>query len=117
MIFLGDTDYLPPNEDILSSRVITIGFRSYEFLFKNKPFEIIDIGGRRCERKNWNKFIDEKRNLIFCVSFGDFDNIEYENIFQIFNSLNVFEKISNHFNLIFLLCNKMDLFYHKIQKK
>jgi hypothetical protein len=119
---LSDDEYLPSNEDILKAPLRTIRYDSVTFNMEGAMIRIYDVVGQLNERYNWNKDMKYIESCVFCVSFVDFDKPMFEDhsILPIYNSLKLFEQISNDdkFNQssLFLICNKIDIFKEKVEK-
>ena len=50
---ISTEDYLPTEEDLIHNRTKTTGIHEYDFVAKDIPFHLIDVGGQRSERKKW----------------------------------------------------------------
>ncbi|XP_032632274.1 guanine nucleotide-binding protein subunit alpha-13 [Chelonoidis abingdonii] len=119
---LGESDYLPSQQDILLARRPTKGIHEYDFEIKNVPFKMVDVGGQRSERKRWFECFDSVTSILFLVSSSEFDQVLMEDRLtnRLTESLNIFETIVN--NRVFsnvsiiLFLNKTDLLEEKVQK-
>ncbi|KAF1744503.1 hypothetical protein MXB_3958 [Myxobolus squamalis] len=118
---ISTDDYIPSDEDILLSRVVTTGIKQMSFSYKDTPFEIYDVGGQRSERRKWVHCFENVNAMIFCVSLSDYDQFLVEDdktnrmgeSLKLLNSLlnnPWFEKAS-----IILFLNKTDLLEKKLQ--
>uniref|UniRef100_UPI00029DD25A G protein alpha subunit n=1 Tax=Entamoeba histolytica TaxID=5759 RepID=UPI00029DD25A len=115
-------DYVPTEEDLIHNRTKTTGIHEYDFVVKDIPFHLIDVGGQRSERKKWVSFFSDVDCAIFVTSLAEYDMKLYEdgNTSRLTESIAVFKDImTNEFlkgavKLIFL--NKMDLFEEKLTK-
>ena len=50
---VSDPHYIPTEQDVLKTRVRTMGVIQTQFFYKNVHFKMIDVGGQRSERKKW----------------------------------------------------------------
>ncbi|KAL7722156.1 Guanine nucleotide-binding protein alpha-1 subunit [Entamoeba marina] len=119
---ISTDDYIPTEEDLIHNRTKTTGIHEYDFVAKDIPFHLIDVGGQRSERKKWVSFFSDVDCAIFVTSLAEYDMKLYEdgNTSRLTESIVVFKEImtneflSNSVKLIFL--NKMDLFEEKLTK-
>ena len=119
---IASEDYLPTEEDLVHNRTKTTGIHEYDFVVKDIPFHLIDVGGQRSERKKWVSFFSDVDCAIFVTSLAEYDMKLYEdgNTSRLTESIAVFKDImtneflKNAVKLIFL--NKMDLFEEKLAK-
>nr|CAG9553829.1 heterotrimeric guanine nucleotide-binding protein 1N [Dasypus novemcinctus] len=118
---LGESDYIPSQQDILLARRPTKGIHEYDFEIKSVPFKMVDVGGQRSERKRWFECFDSVTSILFLVSSSEFDQVLMEDRLtnRLTESLNIFETIVN--NRVFsnvsiiLFLNKTDLLEEKVQ--
>ncbi|KAF1380033.1 hypothetical protein PFLUV_G00182290 [Perca fluviatilis] len=119
---LGQTDYLPSQQDILLARKPTKGIHEYNFEIKNVPFKMVDVGGQRSERRRWFECFDSVTSILFLVSSSEYDQVLMEDrqTNRLSESLNIFETIVN--NRVFsnvsiiLFLNKTDLLEDKVKQ-
>ncbi|XP_026205825.1 guanine nucleotide-binding protein subunit alpha-13b isoform X1 [Anabas testudineus] len=117
---LGQSDYLPSQQDILLARKPTKGIHEYNFEIKNVPFKMVDVGGQRSERRRWFDCFDSVTSILFLVSSSEYDQVLMEDrqTNRLSESLNIFETIVN--NRVFsnvsiiLFLNKTDLLEEKV---
>ncbi|KAF3704813.1 Guanine nucleotide-binding protein subunit alpha-13 [Channa argus] len=118
---LGQSDYLPSQQDILMARRPTKGIHEYNFEIKNVPFKMVDVGGQRSERRRWFECFDSVTSILFLVSSSEYDQVLMEDrqTNRLYESLNIFETIVN--NRVFsnvsiiLFLNKTDLLQEKVK--
>ncbi|XP_039770192.1 guanine nucleotide-binding protein subunit alpha-13 isoform X2 [Ornithorhynchus anatinus] len=118
---LGESEYIPSQQDILLARRPTKGIHEYNFEIKNVPFKMVDVGGQRSERKRWFECFDSVTSILFLVSSSEFDQVLMEDrqTNRLTESLNIFETIVN--NRVFsnvsiiLFLNKTDLLEEKVR--
>ncbi|KAL7674579.1 hypothetical protein ACOME3_000856 [Neoechinorhynchus agilis] len=60
---IGQTGYLPNEQDILRCRVKTTGIVEVNFCFRNLNFRLFDVGGQRSERKKWIHCFEDVEEL------------------------------------------------------
>ncbi|RVE68941.1 hypothetical protein OJAV_G00072940 [Oryzias javanicus] len=119
---LGQSDYLPSQQDILLARKPTKGIHEYDFEIKNVPFKMVDVGGQRSERRRWFECFDSVTSILFLVSSSEYDQVLMEDrqTNRLSESLNIFETIVNNrvFNnvSIILFLNKTDLLEDKVKQ-
>ncbi|KAM9780599.1 guanine nucleotide-binding protein subunit alpha-13b [Neosynchiropus ocellatus] len=119
---LGQSDYLPSQQDILLARKPTKGIHEYNFEIKNVPFKMVDVGGQRSERRRWFECFDSVTSILFLVSSSEYDQVLMEDrqTNRLSESLNIFETIVN--NRVFsnvsiiLFLNKTDLLEDKVKQ-
>ncbi|KAK2816792.1 hypothetical protein Q5P01_024983 [Channa striata] len=75
---LGQSDYLPSQQDILLARKPTKGIHEYNFEIKNVPFKMVDVGGQRSERRRWFECFDSVTSILFLVSSSEYDQVLME---------------------------------------
>ena len=115
-------NYVPTDEDILKSRIRTVGITQLDFQINDKKTELIDVGGQKSERARWQKCFTGVHYLLFVVSLSDFDQcmFEDENVSRTKDSIDLFGSIANSEIFknkpIFLVLNKLDLFEKKLQE-
>lgn len=119
---LSDDQYLPTEQDVLRTRVITTGVIETSFQYKGLDFTLIDVGGQRTERKKWIHCFQDVTAVVFCVAMSAYDQVlsEDEETNRMHESLNLFRWLcENSFFLntaIILFLNKKDLFQEKVAK-
>ena len=115
-------NYIPTNEDILKTRIRTIGINQITLNYECSFTRIIEVGGQIFERTKWAKVMSQVEGVIFCVSFADFDKPMFEDssTIRINDSLELFRNISHKAKFqnspIFLVCNKFDVFAKKVKE-
>jgi len=120
---LGQKDYLPNNQDILHSRVKTLGIYETRFINENRPFNITDVGGQRSQRRKWILCFEGVSAMIFWVNLNGFDTYceEDPNTLALIESLQIFDEVINNKILKdivpIIFFNKVDLFKEKIKEK
>uniref|UniRef100_A0A146V978 Guanine nucleotide binding protein (G protein), alpha 13b n=1 Tax=Fundulus heteroclitus TaxID=8078 RepID=A0A146V978_FUNHE len=119
---LGQSEYLPSQQDILLARKPTKGIHEYNFEIKNVPFKMVDVGGQRSERRRWFECFESVTSILFLVSSSEYDQVLMEDrqTNRLSESLNIFETIVN--NRVFsnvsiiLFLNKTDLLEEKVKQ-
>lgn len=74
----GGSKWIPNNEDILLSRVMTSGVQQTEITAEKTTFNLIDTGGQRSERKKWMSLFSTVSATIYVMSLNGFDQNLYE---------------------------------------
>jgi len=119
---LSDPNYIPSVGDVIRSRAKTITVVQQEFLYKEKLFRMIDVGGQKSERRKWLHIFADIDAFIYCVSLSEYDVFLRENVNKnrMEDAVEEFEKLCNNKILkqtsTILFLNKQDLFKEKIQK-
>ncbi|XP_053966515.1 G protein alpha q subunit-like isoform X1 [Anastrepha ludens] len=123
-------DYIPNNDDILHSRLVTTGIVEHVFdTQRNKPkrnsvkrplLRVIDVGGQRTERQKWLQCFNDVTAIIFLTSLSEYDQTLYEapGLKRMDESRDLFRFIvaSTYFkeSSIILFLNKQDILEEKI---
>uniref|UniRef100_A0A915CJQ3 G-protein alpha subunit n=2 Tax=Parascaris univalens TaxID=6257 RepID=A0A915CJQ3_PARUN len=117
-----DPKYIPTEQDILHTRVATMGVIEVTFTMKNKIWRVFDVGGQRSQRKKWIHCFDDAKAVIFVAALSEYDQLLSEDnaTNRIQESLQLFKQVCNsryfiETNMILFL-NKKDLFMEKIGK-
>lgn len=118
-----DPNYVPDDDDILRTRMRSVGIEEAEFKFQDMNFRMIDVGGQRSERRKWiHCFQDVINATVYCASLSEYDMTlrEDSETNRMEESLKLFQEICNSrwFDKIpiILFLNKLDLFQVKIQE-
>jgi len=119
---IAQENYQPTRQDVLRSRVKTVGITEADFSVNNYNFKVIDVGGQRNERRKWIHVFDEVSVIIFVTSLSEYDQqlAEDHTMNRMKESLLLFDEICNcrYFRdtSIAVFFNKKDLFEEKIAK-
>ena len=119
---LFQTDYIPTEEDVLKSRVQTIGVNETQFYCKGSIFKMIDVGGQRSERRKWLHCFYDVEAVIFCVALSEYDTYLAEDcrVNRMMESMELFDSICNNkcfkSTSLILFLNKTDLLMEKIRQ-
>lgn len=114
-------NYIPTQQDVLRSRVKTVGITEEEFEIEGHKFRMFDVGGQRTERRKWIHVFDDVTAIIFVTSLSEFDQnlLEDEGTNRMKESLTLFDEICNHRLFrntpIIIFFNKTDLFERKLK--
>ncbi|KAI8614339.1 guanine nucleotide-binding protein-like protein G(o) subunit alpha [Chytriomyces sp. MP71] len=114
-------DYIPTNQDILASRVMTSGVSETKVIIKGTVFRVFDVGGQRNERKKWIHVFDNVNAIFFLFDLSAFNQMTVEdtNINRVVESLTVFTFICNHNvfkkTAMIIFMNKIDLLRDKLE--
>uniref|UniRef100_A0A914XHV7 Uncharacterized protein n=1 Tax=Plectus sambesii TaxID=2011161 RepID=A0A914XHV7_9BILA len=117
----GD-NFVPTVQDVLMSRVPTLGVHEIHFNLKGLNFRVFDVGGQKTERRKWVHCFDDVNAVIFIMAISEYDqklredgetNRMHDSI-QLFNQICNSEWFSHTSMIVFL--NKKDLFAEKITK-
>lgn len=115
-------DYIPEEQDILRSRIATVGIIESNISCEGKVFKFYDVGGQRGERKKWIHCFDKVRAIMFVAASSEYDQFleEDRSKNRMQESLDLFKSITNLLwfkqtaKILFL--NKEDIFLQKIEK-
>ncbi|KAF5376313.1 hypothetical protein D9615_008464 [Tricholomella constricta] len=114
-------EYMPTNEDILRSRVLTTGITETKFAVGPQTYRVFDVGGSRSERKKWINCFVAVDALIFLASVSDYDQTLYEDasVLRMQESLTLFDSLCHSqvfLNIpMIIVLNKMDLLAEKLR--
>lgn len=118
---IAKPDFAPTQQDVLCSRVKTVGIVEMEFEYEKRKLKMVDVGGQRNERRKWIHCFDDVTAIIFVASLSEYDQTLVEDPTQnrMHESVKLFEEICNcrYFRntSIILFFNKDDLFRKKIE--
>uniref|UniRef100_A0A7S3LMQ3 Uncharacterized protein n=1 Tax=Aplanochytrium stocchinoi TaxID=215587 RepID=A0A7S3LMQ3_9STRA len=115
------SDYIPTPEDLILNRIQTTGMTDMRMDYGGVKLRLMDMGGRRSERRKWLHSPDENADIVvFIVAISEYNQTIFEtpDMNCISESLSYFQMVLNHriFRRIplILFFNKMDLFEKKI---
>jgi len=119
---ISKPDFVPTQQDVLRSRVRTVGIIETTFRYKDLIYRMFDVGGQRSERRKWIECFDDVTAVIFVASLSGYDLKLFED--GITNRLNealtLFDAICNNKffknTAMILFLNKTDLFSQKIAR-
>lgn len=107
------TDYKPSTDDILRSRLQTMGIASHEFMMqvsgKSVLWHLYDVGGARGQRHKWVPYFDDANAIIFLAPVSAFDqvrndfrraHIQFPELFLCFGVFLISHPSDCHANLI-----------------
>ncbi|KAJ3076688.1 guanine nucleotide-binding protein subunit alpha [Podochytrium sp. JEL0797] len=128
-VFLNDLDrlcdptFMPTDQDILNSRIMTTTIIETRFKIEGVIFRVFDVGGQRSERKKWAPYFDDINAIIYLVAINSYDQILFEDdsTNRMIESMNLFASICNHpmfkKTAMIIFMNKIDLFRIKLETK
>jgi len=115
--------YIPSKDDVMNVRIKTTGIVEEMLIMEERPFQIVDVGGQRSERRKWIHCFSGVTGLIFVASLTAYNQVLYEdeNVNRLDESLKVFGEVLNHDSTfddacIVLFLNKSDLFSEMCQR-
>ncbi|EGT33852.1 hypothetical protein CAEBREN_25446 [Caenorhabditis brenneri] len=120
---INSPNYIPSDNDILHTRVPTMGVIEVKFQMKGKTFRVFDVGGQRSQRKKWIHCFDDAKAMIYVASLSDYDQVLLEDntTNRMKESLQLFKQVVNNKYFVntsvILFLNKIDLFEEKIVTK
>jgi len=112
--------YEPTNEHIVSVRTKTTGVTEAPLALDGDEITLVDVGGQRSERRKWVNVFEGVNVVLYVISLSDYDQTLSEEISinRMHESLEIFEKMSNHVvfeNAIFIVfLNKFDVLQQKL---
>jgi len=115
-------DFIPTVDDILRTRVKTMGIAEIQFKIEGTVFKLVDVGGQRSERRKWIHCFTEVTAIIFCLALSEYNLVleEDRTVNRMHESLQLFKEICNSdwFRKVALILflNKSDLFQEKITR-
>ncbi|CDR98780.1 hypothetical protein [Sporisorium scitamineum] len=115
--------YHPTDEDILHSRVRTLGVTEDVFrVDRSLVYRIYDVGGSRSQRAAWAPFLDDVESIIFLAPLSAFDQplVEEPSTNRLADTFTLFSQIVTnpllqHASMILFL-NKIDLLEKKLRQ-
>ncbi|TKR57510.1 hypothetical protein L596_030764 [Steinernema carpocapsae] len=119
---INSKDFTPTEQDILHTRVSTMGVIEVNFTIKNKLWRVFDVGGQRSQRKKWIHCFDDAKAIIYVVALSEYDQVLMEDgaTNRMQESLQLFHQVVNNKYFtetnVILFLNKKDLFEEKIMK-
>ncbi|SAL97213.1 hypothetical protein [Absidia glauca] len=119
---IGSQQYIPSDQDVLRSRVKTIGITETTFVIDNMTYRMFDVGGQRSERKKWIHCFENVTAIIFLVAISEYDQMlaEDSKVNRLQEAMTLFDSICNSKwftkTSIILFLNKIDLFAEKLPK-
>jgi GTPase SAR1 family protein len=114
--------YIPTEQDVLRSRVRTLGIVENAFEIDGNKFKMFDVGGQRNERKKWIHCFENVTAVLFVGVLSEYDQVLYEDaaVNRMVETLVLFEEICNSpwfkETAVILFLNKRDMFEDKIKK-
>ncbi|GAA5970445.1 hypothetical protein JCM11641_001712 [Rhodosporidiobolus odoratus] len=117
---LGAPGYMPDDQDILRTRVRSVGIVEEVFAVNGTKLRVFDVGGQRSERKKWIHCFENVNVLVFLVAVSEYDQnlFEDESVNRLAEATMLWESISTsrwfEKTAFVLLLNKTDLFTRKI---
>ncbi|KHJ93486.1 g-protein alpha subunit [Oesophagostomum dentatum] len=115
-----DKNFVPTEQDILRTRIATMGVIEVCFTMKNKLWRVFDVGGQRSQRKKWIHCFDDAKAVIYVASLSEYDQVllEDDSTNRMQESLQLFRQVINNKYFVntsvILFLNKKDLFEKKI---
>jgi len=118
---LFDPHYLPNERDIIHCQAVTTGIIETHFSLGYYEVSMVDVGGRRSERRKWIHCFQDVTSILFIVSLSGYDRCLAEDwgVNQMQDAMALWDSIchSRWFKStsIILFLNKYDLFEKKVQ--
>ncbi|GAA6017209.1 hypothetical protein JCM11491_001852 [Sporobolomyces phaffii] len=117
---LAQPGYLPSDQDILRSRVKSVGIAETMLDINGIRLRLVDVGGQRSERRKWAGCFEDVNVLLFLISIAEFNQQLYEDetVSRFSEATTLWSSIANsrwfsRTNIILFL-NKVDLFKQKL---
>ncbi|KAK6332513.1 guanine nucleotide-binding protein subunit alpha [Orbilia blumenaviensis] len=117
---IATPDYVPSDQDVLRSRVKTLGITETTFVIGDLTYRMFDVGGQRSERKKWIHCFENVTTILFLVAISEYDQLlfEDETVNRMQEALTLFDSICNSRwfikTSIILFLNKIDRFREKL---
>lgn len=114
-------NYQLSDDDILKARIRTVGIANLQFKVNQINVNLVDVGGQKTERKNWENCFKNVSYLLFVVSLSDFDQIMFEDgkTSRSLDAQQLFGNMANNSIFmnknVFLVLNKLDVFEKKLR--
>ncbi|KAH7702467.1 guanine nucleotide-binding protein alpha-1 subunit [Aphelenchoides avenae] len=110
---LSDENYMPTEEDILSSYAATDGV---------DELRLVDVGGLKVVRRKWLSVFEGVNAVIFFAALSEYDQVlpEDRNTNRLASAVSLFGEIGNNPLFVkasvFLFLNKTDIFEQKLKQ-
>lgn len=114
-------NFVPDQNDIVRSRVKTVGITETKFDIQGVKFKLVDVGGQRNERKKWANVVEGVSAIIFVIALSEYNQnlFEDDTVNRMQESLHLFtETVNSRFfkdTSLIVFFNKNDLFTEKIK--
>jgi len=88
-------NFLPVEEDVVRTRIKTMGINEISFDLHGNIFRVVDVGGQRSERRKWIHCFQDVTAIIFCVALSEYNLSleEDETVNRMHESLQLFSEI------------------------
>uniref|UniRef100_A0A0M3HW52 Guanine nucleotide-binding protein G(Q) subunit alpha n=1 Tax=Ascaris lumbricoides TaxID=6252 RepID=A0A0M3HW52_ASCLU len=119
---LYEPNFMPTTQDVLMTRVPTIGVSEVRYTYKDIDFRIFDVGGQKSERRKWIHCFDNVDAILFIIAISEYDQTLREDgkTNRMLDSLQLFHDVANSAFFkeasIIVFLNKKDLFAEKIRR-
>jgi guanine nucleotide-binding protein G(i) subunit alpha len=119
---LMSSDYVPTDEDILRSSVMTTGITESSLSYYTFEYRFIDVGGKRSERKKWIHVFDDVRIVLFTIDAHNYAKVlrEDEKVNQMQEQLDLFDSIVNSWwfekSSFIIVFTKIDMLEERLLK-
>lgn len=90
--------YSPIEEDILRSRIKTIGITETEIHLEDTTFRVFDVGGMRSQRKKWIHAFEDVDSIVFTVDTSAYCRklFEDERVNRMLEQLVLWDSVANN---------------------
>jgi len=120
---IATVEYIPSVEDVMHVRIKTTGIVEESLTMEDRPFQIVDVGGQRSERRKWLNCFSGVTGMIFVASLTAYNQWLYEDekVNRLKESLMLFKKLLNaeddtfEKTCVVLFLNKDDLFVEMVK--
>jgi len=119
---IAQDNWIPSEQDVLRSRVRTLGIVENSFNIDGNSFRMFDVGGQRNERKKWIHCFEHVTAVLFVGVLSEYDLVLFEDptMNRMQETLTLFDEICNSVwftkTSMILFLNKRDLFKEKISR-
>jgi len=119
---ISEEDYVPPDEDIIRSRVKTTGVIETKFEIEGVQFNLVDVGGQRSERRKWVMCFEDVSSALFCIALSEYNLkcVEDNVTNRMLESIKLFSELVNSkwFSRVplILFLNKSDLLQERVDQ-
>ncbi|THH14466.1 hypothetical protein EW146_g5867 [Bondarzewia mesenterica] len=124
---IASRDYEPSDDDVIRSRLRTMGVQEYKFLFEKgsetgREWMMYDVGGARSCRSAWYPFFEDANAIIFLAPISVFDEplAEDRKVNRLEDSYLLWKAICSSKLLakvqLILFLNKCDLLQRKLKR-
>ncbi|KAK7911474.1 guanine nucleotide-binding protein alpha subunit [Apiospora marii] len=91
------SDYMPSDQDIINTRIKTVGLQESKFEYEGITYIVHDVGGAQVERRKWGIVFPNTDTLVYTVDVTSYARVSWEdeNINRMQDQLTIFGGLIN----------------------